>query len=75
MKLLSLDQICEILDVDRHTVMTWVKGGLFPVPFRVGRRHLRWFESDVQKFLREQQRAAAKQQREAIDAEREKQHA
>ena len=68
MKLLSLADLCELLDVERHAIQRWVANGEFPAPFRVGRRHLRWFETDVKKWLRDQQKTAIAQQREKQNA-------
>lgn len=50
-KLLSPEQVADILGVKKNTLAVWRSTGRYPLPFkRIGRR-IRYLQSEVQHFL------------------------
>jgi excisionase family DNA binding protein len=55
-KLLTVDELAGYLDVPKATIYAWRYHGQGPPGFRVG-RHLRYRDSDVQRWIRDRLRA------------------
>ena len=50
-RLLSIDEIAEILGVNVRTVNRLVSGGRLPPPIRITRKLVRWKLSELQRWL------------------------
>lgn len=51
--LLNLEELSAQFKVNRGTILLWVAKGEFPSPIRIGRRTLRWRDSDIEAFVEE----------------------
>ena len=56
-RLLTSKQIAEETGISRSTIYRLVQNGSFPKPIRVGRRCVRWLESDIKAWLAERKAA------------------
>ena len=50
-RLLNTRDICELLQISRTTLHRAVRDGGFVMPIRVGRRGIRWRESDIRDWI------------------------
>lgn len=51
--LLTIDEVATALRVSRDVVRRQWYSGEIPAPIRVGRRGIRWRETDIEQFLRD----------------------
>lgn len=51
-KLLKVDEIVKRLTISRSLWYEGVKSNEFPQPVRIGTRTVRWWESDIDNYLR-----------------------
>lgn len=51
--LISIPQMCELLNRNRRTIWAWVKNGQFPEPVRNNGRTLGWRASTYRQWLAE----------------------
>ncbi|MPW37639.1 AlpA family transcriptional regulator [Vibrio sp. B1Z05] len=56
-KLISIAQMCELLNRDRRTLWVWVKQGKFPKGVMLGKRTLGWTQEVYREWLNKQQEA------------------
>jgi len=52
MNLLRIEQVIEKTTLGRRSVYNYMKAGRFPAPVRLGDRHVRWVEDEVNAWLR-----------------------
>ena len=52
-KILSINDICQLVQRNRKTLWTWVHQGLFPQPIKMNGRTIGWPESSYQQWLNE----------------------
>ncbi len=45
--LLTVRQVCTLVDVSKNTLYSWIAEEEFPRPKRFGASNIRWLESDV----------------------------
>lgn len=57
MKMLSTDEILEMLGVTRACLHNWRRQGKFPQPLQLGPQKVAWKESEVQEWLEGRPRA------------------
>jgi prophage regulatory protein len=50
-QLLSIKQICELINRDRRTLHVWTRDGKFPQPLRINGRCIGWKESTYNEWL------------------------
>jgi len=55
-RLLTLEQVCEVVPLGRRTIRRWSVAGQFPRPRRCGRLVL-WLESEVVAWMRSLEQA------------------
>ena len=48
--LLNVDELAELLDVDRSTVFRHRRDGKYPLPLKIGRRVL-WIKDEIMRWL------------------------
>ncbi|WP_194945025.1 helix-turn-helix transcriptional regulator [Shewanella sp. TC10] len=51
-KLISIKQMCELINRDRRTLWYWVKEGKFPKGVRLGNRTVGWTQEEFSEWLR-----------------------
>jgi predicted DNA-binding transcriptional regulator AlpA len=51
-KLLTVNQVCEILSTSRASVWTGIKTGHIPPPVNILGKSTRWKNSDIQEFIK-----------------------
>lgn len=51
-RLMSLQEVCEVVPVHRMTIWRWSKAGKFPRPVMIGSRSL-WSEREVSAWIQE----------------------
>tara|TARA_R110001599_G_scaffold309506_1_gene516483 strand:+ start:362 stop:568 length:207 start_codon:yes stop_codon:yes gene_type:complete len=51
LNLLSIKQVCELLNRDRKTIWEWVRDGQFINPIKVNGRTLGFLETDYEQWL------------------------
>ena len=56
-RLLRRTEVEEIVGLSRSSIYRLKKEGLFPEPIRIGLRAVRWWLSDIQKWLSTRPRA------------------
>ena len=56
-RLLRRTEVEEIVGLSRSSIYRLKKEGLFPEPIRIGLRAVRWWLSDIQKWLSTRRRA------------------
>jgi excisionase family DNA binding protein len=50
-EMLSIDEICQLLDCHRSTIKRWIRHGQFPVPLRRAGQVKRWRRRAVLDFV------------------------
>lgn len=66
--LLSLDEVCEAIGVQKQTAYNRLSGGTFPIPMRKEGRHLVGDIRDVADYLDTQRAAARAEHRRQLQA-------
>ena len=54
-KLISIQQMCELVNRDRRTLWAWTKQGKFPIGVKLGNRTLGWTQEAFNQWLDQQQ--------------------
>ena len=54
-RLMNIYQVATLFNVSRQTIRRWWAEGKIPAPIKIG-RSLRWRESDIDAFIKEQER-------------------
>jgi prophage regulatory protein len=49
--LISIKELCKVLDVSRATIYRWTAEQSFPAPVRLGRHSVRWRVEEVQAWM------------------------
>ena len=49
-RLLKVNQVCEITGFGRTTIYRWVKLNKFPKPITIG-KNIRWYSADVEAWI------------------------
>jgi predicted DNA-binding transcriptional regulator AlpA len=57
-KLLTIHDVCELLNISRRNVWLWVAKGILPQPIAFSKQTKRWKEADILKVV--EQASAAK---------------
>lgn len=52
-RLLTYQDLCDMLNRKRNTIWSWVKSGKFPEPVRVHGRAVGWKQEDIAQWLAE----------------------
>ncbi len=50
-KILTINDICQLIQRNRKTLWTWVHQGLFPQPIKMNGRTIGWPESVYEQWL------------------------
>ena len=58
MKLLTRDEVLEIVPMSRAMLYVEVRAGRFPSPIRLGRRRVAWREDELMSWVQNRPRAA-----------------
>ncbi len=56
-RLINIKEVVAMTHVSKSTIYRWIRLGLFPGPFRIGVRAVRWWESEVRAWLAKRPRA------------------
>ena len=56
-RLLSIKQITAETGISRSTIYRLLRNGTFPTPIRLGKRGMRWLESEIKAWLRKRKDA------------------
>lgn len=51
MELMTTEQICAMLQIEKRTLRKWMQAGKFPEPIRLNKRVLRWEKSEIESWL------------------------
>jgi len=54
MELMTTEQICDLLQIEKRTLRKWMQAGKFPEPIRLNKRVLRWNKEVVLAWLEKQ---------------------
>ena len=57
MKYVSLEQLSEMLEVSKVTILRWERLGEFPTGYRINKRCIRWDLDEVEAWMRTKQEA------------------
>ena len=56
LKLLSKEQVADLIGVHPSTVMRWCRDGLLPAPVEVTQQTIRWRETDISNWVDQMER-------------------